>query len=50
MAALARQYQDLPLEGVGASVVALAERLNTRLLATLDRRHVQAVHPKHCNE
>jgi predicted nucleic acid-binding protein len=41
--ALVREYADVPLGGVDASVVALAERLRTRLIITLDRRHFSAV-------
>lgn len=33
---------------VDASVVAIAERLNVRTLATTDRRHFGSVRPKHC--
>ena len=36
------------LGGTDASVVALAERLNTDLIITLDRRHFNAVRPRHC--
>lgn len=48
IAELARQYRDFPLGGTDASIIALAERLDTPLIATLDRRHFQAVRPKHC--
>ncbi|TMC41306.1 MAG: PIN domain-containing protein [Chloroflexi bacterium] len=41
--ALVEQYADFPLGGVDASVVVLAERLRTRLIITLDRRHFGAV-------
>ncbi len=41
--ALVQQYADFPIGGVDASVVALAERLRTRLIITLDRRHFTAV-------
>jgi predicted nucleic acid-binding protein len=41
--ALVDQYGDFPLGGIDASVVALAERLRTRLIITLDRRHFGAV-------
>jgi len=40
---LVRQYADLRLGAVDASVFALAERLRTRLIVTLDRRHFGAV-------
>jgi len=41
--ALVHQYGDFPLGGVDASVIVLAERLRTRLIITLDRRHFDAV-------
>jgi uncharacterized protein len=44
---LARTYADLPLGMVDASIVALAERLDVQLIATLDRRHFGAVRPRH---
>lgn len=40
---LVKQYADFPLGSVDASVIALAERLQTRLIITLDRRHFAAV-------
>ncbi|MBM7790438.1 putative nucleic acid-binding protein [Tenggerimyces flavus] len=39
MAELVVTYADLPLGTTDASVVALAERLGTTEIATLDRRH-----------
>lgn len=48
IAELVEQYADFPLGGVDASVVALAERLETPLVLTLDRRHFAAVRPSHC--
>lgn len=48
IAELVRQYADFPLGGTDASVVALAERLHTDLVITLDRRHFGAVQPRHC--
>jgi len=48
IAGLIEQYADFPLGGVDASVVALAERLGTPLVLTLDRRHFAAVRPNHC--
>ncbi len=45
---LVEQYGDLPLGGTDASVVALAERLDTDLIITLDRRHFAAIRPVHC--
>jgi uncharacterized protein len=44
---LVRQYRDFPLGTVDASVVALAERLNTDLIVTLDHRHFRAIRPRH---
>jgi predicted nucleic acid-binding protein len=35
------------LGGVDASVVAVAERLGIRTVATLDRRHFTVVRPRH---
>lgn len=45
---LVEQYADFPLGGTDASVVALAERLRTEVIITLDRRHFGIVRPKHC--
>lgn len=42
-----RQYEDLPLGFVDASIVALAERYRIRRVLTLDRRHLSAVKPLH---
>jgi predicted nucleic acid-binding protein len=47
MADLVRRYGDLPLGAVDASVVAVAERLGTVRVATLDRRHFTVVRPAH---
>jgi hypothetical protein len=47
MAELVTRYEDLPLGGVDASVIAIAERLNTVDIATLDRRHFSVVRPRH---
>jgi len=47
IAELVKQYSDFPLGGTDASVIALAERLNTDLIVTLDRRHFSAVRPRH---
>jgi uncharacterized protein len=49
IAELVERYADFPLGGVDASVVALAERLETPLVLTLDRRHFAAVRPNHCD-
>jgi len=47
IAELVEQYADLPLSGTDASVVTLAERLDTELVVTLDRRHFSVVRPRH---
>jgi predicted nucleic acid-binding protein len=44
---LVERYRDLPLGTVDASVVAAAERLDVRKVATLDRRHFSVVRPAH---
>jgi len=44
---LVKRYRDFPLDGTDASVVALAERLNTDVIITLDRRHFTAIRPRH---
>lgn len=44
---LVGQYQDLPLGGTDASVIALAERFTATQVATLDRRHFSIVRPPH---
>jgi predicted nucleic acid-binding protein len=44
---LLRKYADFPLGTVDSSVVALAERLGLREIATIDRRHFSAVRPEH---
>src|SRR4051794_38348292 len=49
MAELVRLYGDFPLGGTDASVVALAERLLTPVVITLDRRHFAAMRPRHCD-
>jgi predicted nucleic acid-binding protein len=49
IAELIRQYADFPLGATDASVIALAERLGTHYVITLDRRHFQAVRPSHCD-
>jgi predicted nucleic acid-binding protein len=41
------KYADFPLGGTDASVVALAERLDTPTIITLDRRHFAAITPRH---
>lgn len=47
IADLCEQYADFPLGGTDASIVALAERLDTDVIITLDRRHFGAVRPRH---
>ncbi len=47
MAELVRAYRDFPLGTADASVVALAERLGTDLIITLDQRHFRAIKPRH---
>jgi predicted nucleic acid-binding protein len=44
---LVEQYRELSLGMVDASLVAVAERLGVRTLATLDRRHFAVVRPRH---
>jgi len=48
IAALVHRYADFPLGGTDASVIALAERMATDLVLTLDQRHFAAVRPRHC--
>jgi hypothetical protein len=47
IAGLIERYTDLPLGATDASVIALAEPLKVREVATLDRRHVSIVRPRH---
>jgi uncharacterized protein len=47
IAELVDAYADLGLGGTDASVVALAERLETDVVITLDRRHFGVVRPRH---
>lgn len=47
IAALVRQYRNFPLGGADASVIALAERLDTDIIITLDERHFRSVRPRH---
>ncbi|MFI7109214.1 type II toxin-antitoxin system VapC family toxin [Nonomuraea sp. NPDC050227] len=47
MSRLVAAYASLPLGAVDASVIAIAERLNTPEVATLDRRHFTVVRPHH---
>lgn len=46
MGDLVEQYGDFPLGGTDAAVIALAERLGTDLVLSLDRRHMLAVRLK----
>ena len=48
--ALVARYRDLRLGTVDASVVAAAERLRIKTVATLDRRHFSVVRPDHVRE
>ncbi len=48
IAELVERYRELPLGGTDASVIAMAERLDTDVIVTLDRRHFAAVAPRHC--
>ena len=48
IAELVEDYGDFPLGGTDASVIALAERLGTPVVITIDRRHFGAVRPRHC--
>ncbi|WP_241564645.1 PIN domain-containing protein [Nonomuraea polychroma] len=47
MAELVRTYSNFPLGAADASVIAVAERLDAREVATLDHRHFHAIKPKH---
>jgi predicted nucleic acid-binding protein len=44
---LVATYASLPLGGTDASLIAIAERLGARRIATLDRRHFTVVRPLH---
>ena len=46
-AELVEQYHDLRIGMVDASLIAIAERLGLRTVATLDRRHFTVVRPRH---
>ncbi|MBA2293718.1 MAG: PIN domain-containing protein [Actinobacteria bacterium] len=45
---LVEHYADLRLGGADASAIVLAERLDARVVITLDRRHFSVVRPAHC--
>ena len=47
MADLVEAYIDLPLGGTDASVIAIAERHDEGVIATLDHRHFSVVRPRH---
>lgn len=47
IAELMRQYLGFPLGVADASVIATAERLGLREVATLDVRHFRPVRPRH---
>lgn len=49
IAELMDQYADLPLGLADASVVAIAEELGAREIATLDRRDFSVVRPRHAS-
>ena len=44
---LVERYADLRLGFVDAAVIATAERLGERIIATLDHRHFAVVRPRH---
>ncbi|MHB8295836.1 MAG: twitching motility protein PilT [Acidimicrobiales bacterium] len=46
---LVATYADLRLGGTDASVVAVAERLGTTRIATLNPRHFRVVRPRHAD-
>jgi uncharacterized protein len=47
MAELVELYDDWPLGGTDASLIAIAERLGVTKVATLDRRHFSPIRPRH---
>lgn len=49
MSELVEEYADFPLGGTDASVIALAERLDARVVVTLDRRHFGTIRPRNCD-
>lgn len=46
--AVLQKYADANIGFVDASIVAIAERLQVRTVATTDRRHFRLFRPKHC--
>ncbi len=49
LAELVTTYADVGLDAADASIIAIAERLNQRTLATLDHRDFRIVRPAHCD-
>jgi predicted nucleic acid-binding protein len=47
MAELVERYVDLPLGLVDAAVIAIAERLGLKEVATVDQRHFRVVRSRH---
>jgi uncharacterized protein len=47
IASLIETYADLGLSGTDASLIVVAERLNSTTIATLDHRHFSVVRPSH---
>lgn len=47
--AVLQKYADANIGFVDASIVAVAERLKIRMIATTDRRHFRLFRPKHCS-
>lgn len=45
---LMRVYADSSIGFVDSTIIALAERLNSTRIVTLDRRHFTFVRPRHC--
>ena len=48
IAELVDRYSSFPLGGTDASVIALAARVDTDIVITLDRRRFSAIRPPHC--
>ena len=47
MAELVALYRNFPIGATDASIVALAERLQSDLIVTFDQRHFRAIRPRH---
>jgi len=47
-AVVLRKYNDAHIDLVDSLIVAIAERLNIRLILTLDQRHFRMFRPQHC--